>query len=221
MGRSFLRLGTSLALGLSGLGVSAPASAVIYDIPAASASGIEVTLAAGQYLIKWVGIADGGAYNAAGGISVSGAGGAVGFSNAFTGFNPADNPANFNLDIFTTGTVYASEAASLAAYTAGTGISRNFIQIVNGLPVLASFGTNGLLPFPWIGNLASGGTARLIVLDSDGTRTNNTGGVSLSIELIQAAVPEPASWAMMLVGFGMAGGALRRRKRQTLRVTYA
>ncbi len=28
---------------------------------------------------------------------------------------------------------------------------------------------------------------------------------------LTAAVPEPASWAMMLVGFGLLGGALRRR----------
>lgn len=27
-----------------------------------------------------------------------------------------------------------------------------------------------------------------------------------------AAVPEPASWALMIVGFGMVGGAMRRRK---------
>jgi hypothetical protein len=27
-----------------------------------------------------------------------------------------------------------------------------------------------------------------------------------------AAIPEPASWAMMIAGFGMAGGALRRRR---------
>lgn len=30
-----------------------------------------------------------------------------------------------------------------------------------------------------------------------------------------AAVPEPATWAMMLLGFGVMGGALRRRKRPT------
>jgi hypothetical protein len=30
-----------------------------------------------------------------------------------------------------------------------------------------------------------------------------------------AAVPEPASWAMMLSGFGLIGGALRSRKRVT------
>jgi hypothetical protein len=31
---------------------------------------------------------------------------------------------------------------------------------------------------------------------------------------IQAAVPEPATWGMMLIGFGMIGAAMRRRRRQ-------
>ncbi len=35
-----------------------------------------------------------------------------------------------------------------------------------------------------------------------------------------AAVPEPATWAMMLIGFGFAGSMMRRR-RQTIHVTYA
>lgn len=34
------------------------------------------------------------------------------------------------------------------------------------------------------------------------------------------AVPEPTTWAMMILGFGMVGGAMRRR-RQMVRVTYA
>ncbi|MBB6506204.1 hypothetical protein F4693_003201 [Sphingomonas endophytica] len=32
------------------------------------------------------------------------------------------------------------------------------------------------------------------------------------------AVPEPATWAMMVAGFGVAGAALRRRSRATVRV---
>jgi hypothetical protein len=35
-----------------------------------------------------------------------------------------------------------------------------------------------------------------------------------------APVPEPATWAMMVLGFGVAGGAMRRR-RSTVRVSYA
>lgn len=38
-------------------------------------------------------------------------------------------------------------------------------------------------------------------------------GTSLRFETyMDAAVPEPATWAMMIAGFGLAGGALRRRR---------
>ena len=52
-----------------------------------------------------------------------------------------------------------------------------------------------------------------------------TGGAGGSFEfgtftLTQAAVPEPATWAMMMLGFGMIGFAARNR-RQQVRVTYA
>ena len=36
-----------------------------------------------------------------------------------------------------------------------------------------------------------------------------------------AAVPEPASWALMLTGFGMAGFGLRRRAKRTMALAYA
>jgi hypothetical protein len=39
---------------------------------------------------------------------------------------------------------------------------------------------------------------------------------------IQSAVPEPATWAMMIFGFGMTGAAMRRRKSAVItRVSYA
>lgn len=34
-------------------------------------------------------------------------------------------------------------------------------------------------------------------------------------------VPEPATWAMMIIGFGAAGGALRHRRQRTTTVSYA
>lgn len=37
---------------------------------------------------------------------------------------------------------------------------------------------------------------------------DNSGGVSLAV----AAVPEPAAWMMMIMGFGAIGGVLRRRR---------
>lgn len=38
---------------------------------------------------------------------------------------------------------------------------------------------------------------------------------------LQSAVPEPSTWAMMLIGFGFVGGAMRSRRRQKLTVSYA
>ena len=35
-----------------------------------------------------------------------------------------------------------------------------------------------------------------------------------------APVPEPSTWAMLLVGFALAGGALRQRRKQTVRVAF-
>ncbi len=48
------------------------------------------------------------------------------------------------------------------------------------------------------------------------------GRSTLTISEVQAAVPEPATWAMLLLAFGMLGGAMRHAKRkQTLSVSYA
>lgn len=39
--------------------------------------------------------------------------------------------------------------------------------------------------------------------------------------VVPGAVPEPATWAMMIAGFGMVGGVLCRRRNVTTAVTYA
>ena len=46
------------------------------------------------------------------------------------------------------------------------------------------------------------------------------GKYNLTISQV-AAVPEPASWAMLIFGFGAAGVAIRRTRATTLRVHYA
>ena len=44
------------------------------------------------------------------------------------------------------------------------------------------------------------------------TRNNLTSDVrTLDFFTVPTAVPEPSAWAIMLLGFGLAGGALRRR----------
>jgi|CXWL01.1.fsa_nt_gi hypothetical protein len=46
------------------------------------------------------------------------------------------------------------------------------------------------------------------------------GCVSIS-PAVSSAVPEPAAWALMLVGFGVMGSAMRRRQRHAAQVSYA
>jgi hypothetical protein len=50
---------------------------------------------------------------------------------------------------------------------------------------------------------------------------NQAGFVGASYTNAVAGVPEPATWAMMLVGFGAIGGALRRRQKVAARVQFA
>lgn len=56
--------------------------------------------------------------------------------------------------------------------------------------------------------------------------TFQTGGDGFGFDNLafSSAIPEPATWAMMIFGFGLVGGALRRtngQRRQLVRVTYA
>ena len=47
------------------------------------------------------------------------------------------------------------------------------------------------------------------------------GAVVTATTAIPAAVPEPASWAMMIIGFGLVGAAWRKRSRIRTSVTFA
>ncbi len=63
--------------------------------------------------------------------------------------------------------------------------------------------------------LANAGTASFYLYDD--FLGDNRGGVSLSV----AGVPEPAAWALMILGFGAVGGAMRRRQSVAAKVRFA
>ena len=73
--------------------------------------------------------------------------------------------------------------------------------------------------------LASGMTGYVSLANADGAYSGNDFGIdditltrsSGDNQDIRPAVPEPASWAMMVGGFGLVGAALRRRQRKALR----
>jgi len=49
-----------------------------------------------------------------------------------------------------------------------------------------------------------------------GTSPVSAGAISGNVTITNAAVPEPATWAMMILGFGAVGMVLRRRRRPVL-----
>jgi len=109
-------------------------------------------------------------------------------------------------NLFATGTDESGEAA-------GTLIGQNFgTWTQNGFtaPYGALVGKIGntyqLLGTSFNGTAWDTGTLELFYWDS------NNGDNSNAVSVDVAAVPEPATWAMMIFGFAMAGFALRRRK---------
>lgn len=56
-----------------------------------------------------------------------------------------------------------------------------------------------------------------------GSYGDNLGSLAVNVNLPSAtpAVPEPASWAMMILGMGAVGFAMRRRQKVITRVSYA
>lgn len=70
-------------------------------------------------------------------------------------------------------------------------------------------------------NLAQGGPHLKILWSKNATKDQKVGDlfsqdIPFSHNTVSSAVPEPATWAMMIAGFGLAGAAIRRRRQ-----TYA
>jgi PEP-CTERM motif len=55
------------------------------------------------------------------------------------------------------------------------------------------------------------------IIDGGGTAFETVGQSGVQV-LASVGVPEPASWALMIAGFGLVGGAMRRR---VVKISYA
>ncbi len=70
-------------------------------------------------------------------------------------------------------------------------------------------GTYQLLGANFTGPAAGSGPMELFYWDSN--NGDNSGDIRFSV---LAGVPEPTTWALMILGFGMVGGAMRSRRRK-------
>jgi hypothetical protein len=60
-----------------------------------------------------------------------------------------------------------------------------------------------------------------LILDSFGGNNRNFTINGISAEGATGAVPEPATWAMMIIGFGLVGCTMRRKQRSTVSYNFA
>jgi len=114
--------------------------------------------------------------------------------------------------------------------------SGSITTILAGLPMSSTdldftsvIFNNGMMDYvvdTTTGTTEQGGLANIpITFGTENSLTVNylsrgNGAYGGTLAFTPAAVPEPASWAMLLIGFGALGSVVRRRKQQT-RVGYA
>jgi hypothetical protein len=80
--------------------------------------------------------------------------------------------------------------------------------------VTTSSGISGTNPFAAYSIFFTAGTAGSLKFNIGTNSADNVGPLLDDVKLsINARVPEPAAWAMMLAGFGLVGAAMRRREK--------
>ena len=99
----------------------------------------------------------------------------------------------------------ANDVDILAAYLSGG-------SIVGNLNLLPDMDNTDLNEDYSLNALLDAGTYTLTI---EGTR-GTTGSFGGNVAFTAQAVPEPATWGMMLMGFGVVGFAMRRRRQPAL-----
>jgi PEP-CTERM motif-containing protein len=107
--------------------------------------------------------------------------------------------------------------------------SYNTLDVLDKVGGLLATFTGTSVAAPANGDQSNPATNRLVTLHFDGSTQSNIGSLRLTSgsqafetdNFSVSAVPEPAIWAMLLIGFAFIGGSMRGRKRQQrLRLKY-
>ncbi|MBB5687110.1 hypothetical protein FHS49_003138 [Sphingobium boeckii] len=178
----------ALALCLLSTAVAAPAHAAVFSVsPNASSTSLGVLLAGQQYSITVTGIVDLVGDAIPGRFDVD-ANGVPTSPVTYPGYAAFNPTGSFVAD----GQFGPAGAAIKIGALAGSFDNANYFLI----------GTNLLIT----------GTGQELFGRVNDINANNSGSFTVNV----AAVPEPAMWALMLIGFGMVGFAMRNRPKVTV-----
>lgn len=111
----------------------------------------------------------------------------------------------------------ATQTRNSGLYQLGFSTGSGFTAVANAIEggVVPAYSADNSYSFVLNTGLTAASALSFNVLDDN--YRDNGGSYSVSV----AAVPEPATWAMMLAGFGMIGFGLRSYQRKSTKVTYA
>lgn len=194
MTRSMLRVATALAL--ASVSAAGSAALITYDV--------DQTIGLGSVV---------------GSIQTNGTLGVLGHSD-IVGFNLIISGPGASVNLTQANSVFVSEGINLSA------TASNLLFNYSGPSGFAlfqqgSFGTGQkyYCNASVAGTCFQGASAIPESFSSPSAQVEPRAGLQ-TIGMV-AAVPEPATWAMMIGGFGLVGGAVRRQRRIAARVTYA
>lgn len=151
------------------------------------------------------------------------------YSNALFNFNAGD-VITFSFDVGGSQRSAASDSfyaglfvnPALVGLFSGTGLTTapgiydgNQLTSITSLAGLTTPFTSSSIQFKAVG----AGSLQMAFYT---TSADNVGPLLDNVKLdISSAVPEPATWALMLLGFAAIGGAMRSRRRSHVSVSYA
>lgn len=136
--------------------------------------------------------------------------------------NPAPAPCTFtDTRTFITPNGFTTLSATISSILNGNNLATNidFTSVmINGVEF--AIGSTGATEFRFLSDLllGPGKVNTLTVTGTTGGDASYSG--TLAFAGVAGAVPEPSTWMMMIMGIGLAGVALRRR-RQTIRLSYS
>lgn len=134
------------------------------------------------------------------------------------------SPAAFNLT--SNGNSYEQSAGQVVNYTAGASASQSF-TLTNATSLAAFTASSTSSVFDVYGKTLTGLIMQSMVGNASANQTTQ-GTASISVlynynaaPAPVAAVPEPATWAMMILGMGAVGYAMRRQPKAAMPASYA
>jgi hypothetical protein len=197
------------------LGSAIPASAVTANLDATNSTGNTLALAAGTYNVSFIGVASGGTFNgyspfsSNAGCDNTGSHCSQGWLDA-VGIDFGHGSGTFDRN---GSFLYIDKSTAVDQFDTAIHALANVQTAPLSKVLIADQGDLTKYqptPYPIQFTLAAAQSVNFFVYDC--CYADNRGGVSLSITSPSVGgVPEPASWAMLLVGFGVVGGVVRRR----------